>query len=192
MHGVAVLLGVTAVRRGGGLHTEQGGGGHLAAGHAVDAVVHEDHGDVLAPVGGGHGLGKADGGQVAVALIGEHQLVGLGALYAGGHGAGPAVRTGGAVVGDILHGKAAAADAVDGDGLFQHTQLLQHLADELEDGAVHTAGAEAHHHVVPDALRSPVYLLHHAPSLSRTAFAAATTRSRLMISPPLRRQVWMG
>ena len=24
------------------------------------------------------------------------------------------------------------------------------------------------------------------------AFAAATTRSRLMISPPLRRQVWMG
>ena len=96
---------------------------------------------------------------------------------------------GGAVVGDVLHGKTAAANTVNGDGLFQHTQFFQHFTDQFEYGAMHTAGAEAHHHIVPDALCSRVYLFHHAPSLSRMAFAAATTWSRLMISPPLRRQV---
>ena len=99
---------------------------------------------------------------------------------------------GGAVVGDVLHGKTAATDTVNGDGLFQHTQFFQHFTDQFEYGAMHTAGAEAHHHIITDALRSRVYLFHHAPSLSRMAFAAATTWSRLMISPPLRRQVWMG
>ena len=174
MHGVAMLLGIAALGGGGGLHAHQRCRSHLAAGHAVDAVVHKDYGEILAPVGGGHGLSQTDGGQIAVALIGEHQLIGVGALDAGGYRAGTAVGTGGAVIGDILHCKAAAAHTVDGDGLFQHAQLLQYLADQLKDRTVHAAGAEAHHHIVTDALCSRVYLFHHAPSLSRMALAAAT------------------
>ena len=160
VHGIAVLLGIAAVGGGGGLHAHQGGGGHLAAGHAVDAVVDEDDGDVLPAVGGGNRLGQADGGEVAVALVGEDQAVRIGALHAGGYGAGAAVGRGGVVVGDIVHVQAAAADAQDAGGAVHQIHLLQHLTDELDDGGVHTAGAEAGDLVLLDGFCSSVDLFH--------------------------------
>ncbi len=50
--------------------------GHLAAGHAVDAVVYEYRGDILTAGGGVGYLGRADRRQVAVALISEHDASG--------------------------------------------------------------------------------------------------------------------
>ena len=94
------------------------------------------------------------------------------------------------VVGEIVHVQAAAAHADGADGLVQHPHLLQHLADELDDGGVHTAGAEAGHHVGLDALCSRVDLFHYRTSLSvSSALAALMTSSRPMISPPAWRQV---
>ena len=160
MHGVAVLPGITPLRRGGGLHAHQRGGGQLSAGHAVDTVVYKDHGDILTPVGGGHGLSQTDGGQVAVALIGEHQRVGVAAFGAGGHGAGPPVGSKQIIVGEVSHAQTAAAYADGAGALVQHIHLLQHLADELEEGAVHTAGAEAVYHIGLNAFCSRIYLFH--------------------------------
>ena len=160
MHGVAVLPGITPLRRGGGLHAHQRGGGQLSAGHAIDTVVHKDHGDILTPVGGGHGLRQADGGQVAVTLIGEHQRLRVAALGAGGHGAGASVGGQQIIVGEVSHAQTAAAYADGAGALVQHIHLLQHLADELEEGAVHTAGAEAVHHVGLNAFCSRIYLFH--------------------------------
>ena len=60
-------------------------GRHLAAGHAVHGVVDEEDGDVLAAIGRVQDLGRADRGQVAIALVGEHDLVRLRALQAGRH-----------------------------------------------------------------------------------------------------------
>ena len=57
---------------------------HLSAGHAVDGVVHEDRDEVLAPVRSMNHLGRPDGGQVAVALVAEDELVGPDALEARG------------------------------------------------------------------------------------------------------------
>ena len=61
--GIAVQARVTAVGRRRGLHTQQGSRGHLAARHAVN------------------GLRRADGRQVAVALVGEDQIAGIEPLH---------------------------------------------------------------------------------------------------------------
>ena len=73
---VALGEGVASVGAGDGLLADEGGGGHLSAGHAVDGVVDEEDADLLAPVGGLEGLVESDGGEVAVALVGEDDLVG--------------------------------------------------------------------------------------------------------------------
>ena len=72
---VAVKVGTAAVGRCGGLLAQEGGGGHLSAGHAVDGVVDKHYHYVLTAVGGMDGLGGADSGQVAVTLIGEHHVL---------------------------------------------------------------------------------------------------------------------
>ena len=60
---IAGQLDVAAVR--GGLRhlTGQRGRRHLAAGHAIDAVVDKDYGDILTAGGCMDGLSGADGGQ---------------------------------------------------------------------------------------------------------------------------------
>ncbi len=90
--GEAGRLGVAAVGGRLGHLVRQARGGHLAARHAVDGVVHEDDGDVLAARGRVDRLGHADGRQVAVRLVGEHHAVGQRALHRGGHRRGAAVR----------------------------------------------------------------------------------------------------
>ena len=73
--GIAGGVGIPAIGGGLGDLAGQGGGGHLAAGHAVNGVVDKDDGDVLAAGGGVDRFGSADGGQVAVALVGEDHVV---------------------------------------------------------------------------------------------------------------------
>ena len=86
-------------------------------------------------------LRGADGGQVAVALIGEHGLVGVGALDAGGHGGGTAMGGLQHVAAEIVIGEYGAAHGADADGVVQQAQLHQGLGHQLVDDAVVAAGA---------------------------------------------------
>src|SRR5699024_452918 len=84
--GEAVYLRVAAVGAGSRFHADERGRGHLTAGHTVNGIVDEDYDDVLAAVAGVYRFRSTDGGQVAVALIGEHHLVGIRALDGGSYG----------------------------------------------------------------------------------------------------------
>ena len=144
--GAAFVAGhVAAAGAGGGLLAQQGGGGHLAAGHAVDGVVDEDAGDELAAVGRVDGLGQTDGAHVAVALIGEDNAFGAGA---GGHGAGTAVGGFEAVHVEVVVSEGGAAHGGHQDGPVGHAQLVQHLAHQAVGDAVVAAGAVVGHALV--------------------------------------------
>ena len=65
--------------------------GHLAAGHAVNAVIDEDDCDAFIAHGRVHDLGGADGSQVAVSLVCEDHFIGMNAFQTGGHCRRPAV-----------------------------------------------------------------------------------------------------
>ncbi len=142
--GVAVEVDATAIGGGGGLHAHKGGGGHLTTSHAVDAVVDEHHGDVLAAVGSVEGFGGADGCQVAVALIGEDEAVGVEALDGGGDSWGTAVGSLLEVDIKIVVGKHGASDGGDTDGLVLDTHLVDNLGDDAVSCAVAAAGAVVH------------------------------------------------
>jgi len=73
---IALQFHIPAVGRGGGLLAGQGGGGHLAAGHAKVGIINEDDRDVLTTGGGMDDLTGADGSQIAIALVGEDDPVG--------------------------------------------------------------------------------------------------------------------
>ena len=91
--------------------------------------------------GGVDRLRHADGGEVAVALVDEHDLVGVGALDARRDG-------GRAAVGGLLHvavevvvREHRAADGRDADALILHAQLFDALRDQPVHDAVRAAGA---------------------------------------------------
>ena len=90
--GVSLRLHIAPMDGGGGLLSRQGGGSHLTAGHAVIGIVQKEHGDVLAARSSVHDLCHANGGQVAIALVGHHNAVGQHTLDAGSHGRGTSVR----------------------------------------------------------------------------------------------------
>src|SRR5205814_5674554 len=83
---------VAAVRRGGAFLADEGSGGALAAGHAVDGVVDEDSGDVFATVGGVQDLGGSNRRQVAVSLVADEDAVGMTALDGRAYGGGASMR----------------------------------------------------------------------------------------------------
>src|SRR4051812_33425943 len=60
--------------------------------HSVDAVVGEEHGDVLATISGVNDLGGADGGKVAVALVRDDGLIRMRAFGDRGNGGCVTVR----------------------------------------------------------------------------------------------------
>ncbi|CAN4026232.1 hypoxanthine phosphoribosyltransferase, partial [Dysosmobacter welbionis] len=117
------LLPGAALLAGSGLLADQSGGGHLTAGHAVDGIVDKDGRELLAPHGGVDDLRRADGGQVTVALVGEHRLMGMGALDAGSYGRRPAVGGLLHVAVEILVREDGAAHGAHADGVIQQTQL---------------------------------------------------------------------
>ena len=142
--GVAGNRAVAAMDRGGGLLAFHGGQTHLAAGHAEVGVVDHDDGDVLTAVGGVEGFGDADVVGVAVALVGDHQHVGIDPLHAGGYGAGAAVAAVQTVALQAGSQVGGAAHADGEDDVIHLVQLLQRLHDEAADDAVAAAGAEVH------------------------------------------------
>ena len=139
--GWPATAGVAPRRRGGRHLVEQRGRRHLAAGHAVHAVVHEDHGDVLAAVGGVDALGGADGGQVAVALVGHDEVLRPHALDAGGHRGAAAVRRLDHVDLEVVVEEHAAAGGSHADGVLLQVHLLDHFHEQAVDDAVAAAGA---------------------------------------------------
>ena len=83
----------------------------------------------------------ADGGQVAVALVGEDHLVRADPLDAGGHRRGAPVGRLRHVQVEVVVGQHRAAHRGDADGPLPHAQLVEHLGDQAVDDAVGAAGA---------------------------------------------------
>ena len=96
---------------------DQRGGRHLPAGHAIDRVVDEEDADLFSAIGGVDDFRGADRGQVSVALIGDHDLVGTGALQASRGGRSAAVRDLHVAHVEIVVGEDRAADGADQDGV---------------------------------------------------------------------------
>src|SRR6185369_8075028 len=103
----------------------------LASGHTVDTVVDEEHGDVLAPVGGVNDLGGADCGEIAITLVGDNDLVGMCTLHGCCHRGCASVR-GLHVAGvEVVVRKDRAADRADKDSVVLCVQFLKRFGDEL-------------------------------------------------------------
>ena len=108
-------------------------------------------------------LGGADGGQVAIALIGEDDLVRVYALGAGGDGRSAAMGGLVHVAVEVVIGKHRAADRGDADDVLLLELLRKHLGHQTVDDAVGAAGA-----VVERRIREELGALedgrHYAPS----------------------------
>ena len=78
--------------------------------------------------------------QVAVALVGDHQAVGMGALGAGGHGGSAAVRRLDVAHVEVVIGEHRAADRADEDDAVLHPQVLDGFCDQLVGYAMPAAG----------------------------------------------------
>ena len=115
---------------------DQRGGGHLSAGHAVDRVVDEEDGDLFAAIGRMHDFGGADGGQIAIALVGNHNLVGTGPFQAGRRGGSAPMRDLHVAHIKVVVGENRAAYRTDQDGLILHPQIFQSFGDQFVRDAV--------------------------------------------------------
>ena len=87
------------------------------------------------------GLGGADGGEVAVALVGEDDVLGPQAAGGGGDGGSAAVGGLNPVDVDVVVCKDGASYGSHADGAVFETQLGYHFGDELVHHAVAAAGA---------------------------------------------------
>src|SRR4051812_37707047 len=115
----------------------------MTSGHPVDAVVDEEDGDVLATVGGVNDFRGADGGEIAVTLVGDDHRVRIGALH-GSRNRGRASVSGLHVAGiEIVVGKDGTADGTDEDGVVLNVEFLESFGDQLVGDAVSAVGAVA-------------------------------------------------
>ena len=119
----------------GRLLTEQRGGRHLTARHAVDRVVDEDDGDVHAASRRVDDLRHTYGREVAVALIGEDDVVGIGELDARRDRGSSAVGRLLHVAVEVLVSEHGAADGRDAD----HSALEAEFVDGFGDQSVRYA-----------------------------------------------------
>ena len=189
--GIAVQARVTAVGRRRGLHTQQGSRGHLAARHAVNGVVDIDRHDVLAACGRVDRLCRADGRQVAVALVGEDQIAGIEPLHGRSYGQGASVGGLDPVDVDIIVCEYGAAHGRNAYGLFREAHLLDDLGDQFMYRTMTAAGAVVHD-VVGNELRFRVNqvfvfdfnLCHSLYFLISFSLSAASTSSGANIIPP--------
>ena len=117
-------------RRGAAL-ADQRGRRHLPAGHAIDRVVDEEDADFFSAIGGVDDFGRADRGQVSIALIGDHNLVGTSALQARRRCRRATVRDLHVAHVEIVVGEDRAADGADQDRPILQAQIFQRLGDEL-------------------------------------------------------------
>ena len=140
VQGVAFIHGTTSPRRRGALLAEERRGRHLATGHSVNGVVHEEHRDLLATVCGMHDFSRADGGEVAVALIGNDNFFRTGALYSSS--AGRRAPVGGLHIAhiEVVIREHRATHRADEDGAILQTQVFDGLRDQLVRHSVAAAG----------------------------------------------------
>ena len=93
-------------------------------------------------------LSRTDASQVTIALIGEHQVVGVEALGCAGYGWRTAVSGLNPVDIYVVVCKNGAAHRTDADGAFRQSHLLDYLGNELVHNAVTAAWAVMHGRVV--------------------------------------------
>ena len=125
--------------RGRALLAHKRGGRHLAARHPVNSVIHKETGNSLSAIGGMNNFRCADGGQVAVALIRNHHLVGACALQAGSRGRGASVRHLHVAYVKVVVGEHRAAHRTDKNGAILHSHILDRLGNQLVHNAVSAA-----------------------------------------------------
>ena len=87
-------------------------------------------------------FGDADGGQVAVALIGKDEIIRAGPFDAGGHGRGPAVGGLADIHVKIIIHEDRAAHRGGADGLFPEVVGIDTFRHQAVDDPVMAAGAE--------------------------------------------------
>ena len=141
----AHLVDVTPVRRSSRLHAFQSGRRHLATGHPVNGVVDENHQDRFATVAAVNGFGRTDSRQVAVTLVGEHELFGHQTLDCRSQRRR-------APVGGFLHihvhiivGQYGATHRSHADGLVLKTHFIYHFHQRTVDSSVTATGAVVHY-----------------------------------------------
>ena len=127
VHRKAFVRRPPAPRRSRAFLPDQGGGRHLSAGHAVDCVVHEKDGDLLAAVGGMDDFGGADRRQVAVSLIGDDDRPGQERLIPVADSGRAAVRDLHVAHVEIVIGEDRAADRTHEDRLVLQPEFLRAL-----------------------------------------------------------------
>jgi hypothetical protein len=121
--------------------------GHLAPSHAVDGIIDENDGNVLASAGSVNNLGHPDRSQVAVALIGEDNAVGVHPLDARGHSWGTAVGGFGEVKIQVVIGKHGTADRRHANGSFAHAQFVHHFGHQAVGHAMGASRAIVRNHI---------------------------------------------
>ena len=139
-----------------------------------------------------NGLSGADGGQVAVALIGEHDVVfRIRALEAGGDGGSAAVGGLHHVAGKVVIGHDRAADGRYADGAAFDAQLVNDFGHQTMHDAVGAAGA-----VMEGNIQKGLGLFKNDHYFSPPFFAAsailANTSSGEGMMPPARLQRLTG
>ena len=156
--GITIEIHSAPIRGRGRLLPDEGGGGHLASGHAVNSVVDEYHDNILPPVGSMYRLGRADGSHVAVTLVSEDHVVRPEPAYGGGHGGSAPVGRLNPVYIHIIIGKHRAPHRRDTHRAFSQPHLGYHLREKLVNHTMAAAGAVVHMHVVKE-LRPAVDLV---------------------------------
>ena len=141
---VAVGFNLTAAGACGGFLSGKRGGRHLSAGHSVGRIVHEEDGHVFAAVRRLKKLVQPDCRKVAVALIGDDEIVGQSADESSSDRGGASVRNGNSAAVVVIVGEDRAADRGDDDGFLLNAMMLDGFRNEFVKDAVSAAGAVVH------------------------------------------------
>ena len=144
LQGVAVGFDLASAGACGGFLSGEGGGGHLSAGHAVGRVVDEEDRHVFAAVRRLEEFIETDGGEVAVALVRDHEVFRERADQAGSDCGCPSVRDRDPSAVVVVIGEDRAADRGNNDGLFLNSMIFHRLGDQLVQDSVSAAGAVVH------------------------------------------------
>lgn len=114
---------------------------HLAAGHSINGVVHEEDRDFLAAIRGMHDFCCTDSRQVAIALVRNYDFVGTGPLNARGGRRRAAMGDLNVTDVKVIVGEDGAAHGTDQDGLVLELQILDSFRNQFVHHAVAAAWA---------------------------------------------------
>src|SRR5262249_28079416 len=112
----------------------------LAAGHSVDTVVYKDDGDGFSAIGGMHDLGGADRGQVAIALVTDHDAVRPAALDGARHSRRTPVSDLNVADIEVVIREDGAAHGTNEDGPVLYAKRIDRLRQQFVNDAVSTPG----------------------------------------------------